>query len=160
MSVRKSGNLYVFVSLSETKWNFVCFCDFECVTKLNFVCFCDFECETKWNFVWFCEYECETKWNCPICSGKQFEVWWLLKVFKNILYVFVSLSISKNLKFCETKWNVVFFQSMSVRQSGILYIFVSLSETRWNLVCFWGSECETKWNLETFWGFCGKCGGI
>ncbi len=31
--MRKSGNLYVFVSLSETKWNFVCFCEYECETK-------------------------------------------------------------------------------------------------------------------------------
>ena len=42
-----------------------------------------------------------------------------------VLYVFGSLS-----------GVFVFFESLSVKQSGILYVFVRLSETKWNIVCF------------------------
>ena len=42
---------------------------------------------------------------------------------------------------CETKWNLVFFVSLSVRQSEIL--------------CLCESECETKWNFFRFFLFFG-----
>jgi hypothetical protein len=74
----------------------------------------------------------------------------------------VSLSISKNLKFCETKWNVVFFwesecetkwnlvcfESLNVRQSGILCHFVILSVRQsGSFVCFW----ESEWSFPAEW---------
>ena len=53
-----------------------------------------------------------------------------------LLYVFVSLR--------------GVFVSLSVRQSGILYVFISLGETKWNVVCFYESECEIKWEFCMF----------
>ena len=79
VSVRQTGILYVFMSLSdkvdyvgfcESAWSF---CESECETKLNFVC----SCESEWNVVYFCESECETKRN----FKKEFS------------YVFLSLSV-------------------------------------------------------------------
>ena len=77
--------------------------------------------EAKWNLVCFCESD----WSFCIFCESECETKWL----KRMLYVFVSLS---------------------VRQSGILYVFISLGETKWNVVCFYESECEIKWEFCTF----------
>ncbi len=45
LSVGQSG-ICVFMSLSETKWTFVCFCE-------SAWSFCEPECETKCNFICF-----------------------------------------------------------------------------------------------------------
>ena len=50
----------------------------------------------------------------------------------------------------ETKWNLVFFVSLSVRQSEILCFCESECETKWNFLRFFDSECETKWNFVSF----------
>ena len=43
------------------------------------------------------------------------------------------------------------FLRVSVRQSGILYVFMSLSETKWTFVCFCESECENWLKLIKNW---------
>ncbi len=99
-------------------------------------------CETKWNFVYFCESEWDKvefdmflrvwMWDkMGFCIVLWFSVWDKVEV----LYVFGSIS-----------GVFVFLVSLSVKQSGILYVFESKCETNWNFVRFY----EFEWDKVDF----------